>query len=190
MNVNPRRRRRRRGMSALQRMYFGGGRRRRRNMYLPNPRRRRRRFSSRRRRSFRRNPGGVPARIGRVFQAGTLTDALWGAAGFIGTKTVSVMLPVPAQLKVGPAKYLTGAATAWGLGVMGRRFLGGRVGNNLFLGGMIAVASDFVSEFVLPALPRLGIPAPAAGTSGFGYDEGILGAYLPGVEEDSMAGAW
>lgn len=176
MVVNPRSRRRRRRMPAALAKYWAGKRR-------ANPSR-----HVRRRRSHRSNPT-LPHSIRQAFSGGTVVDALWGAAGFIGTKQVPQVLPIPVQFKTGPILYVTELVTAWGLGSLAGRFAGRRVGNMIWVGGMIAVAADVVSQIVLPMLPNLSpAPAPApSGTSGYLSRNG-LGSYLPyGAEVGASA---
>ncbi len=157
-----------------------------------NPRRRRRR-----RRSYRRNPGlALPRQVTRVFRIGLITEALWGAVGFVGAKSVPAMLPIPVQFKVGPMRYVTGAVSAWGLGMITSQFAGRRIGNMIWLGGAISVAADVLSDVILPMLPVLTGPGPVAGNNNLsGYlgngtpEELGLGARLPyGVESEPWGG--
>lgn len=123
----------------------------------------------------------MPRQITRVFSAGVLTDALWSATGFISTKTVSAMLPVPSTLKVGVMGYVTNLLTAWGLGTVTSQFAGKRVGNLVFMGGVIAVAADVMTNTILPLLPSV-IPAAPAPAGAAGYlprGTAGLGSYLP-----------
>lgn len=119
-----------------------------------------------------------------------MVEALWGAAGFVGAKMVPSLLPIPVQLKVGPMRYVTGAVTAWGLGQVAGKFVNKRVGDAIFVGGMIAVAVDVVQEVVLPMLPAAGggAAAPAAAAVSGYLSRGSINGRLPwGVEETAGA---
>lgn len=143
-------------------------RRRRRNPAVTfNPKRR-----SRRRRT-RRNPLGITRSVGQIFGRTQITDALFGGIGFIATKVAPTFLPIPVQLKTGVVKYATGAVTAFGLGLLGRQVLGRKAGDMIWLGGLISVASDLISELVLPMLAPPAL-APAGGTT-----SGMMGSYIP-----------
>jgi len=148
-----------------------------------------------RRRSRRRNPMR-PAAIGKIFTPSNITDLLWGASGLVGTKAVAQMLPIPIQFKTQPFNYVTDLVTAWGLGAVIGNFAGRRVGNLIWMGGAIGVASELLSSVILPALPFNTAtlpPANNAGTAGYlnnGRENG-MGAYLPyGVATAPVEGAW
>jgi len=137
---------------------------------LPNPRRRRGR---RYRRTYRRNPGG----LGRLLRGGyvaqlrrDLPDVGWAVAGTVATRIV------PAQIARFAPNLVERFPVAWNYGskllsaiavsrVIGM-VAGSRAESAARLGGLLAVANEAASQYVLP---MVGLGA---------YLEAPLGAYL------------
>ncbi|MGH6795930.1 MAG: hypothetical protein ACREDH_12235 [Methylocella sp.] len=209
--VNPSRRRRRRKsakrarrghrkMTALQLKYFGkrrhhkARRRRAAPTMLANPRRRRsHRKPSAHRRHFRRNPissGAMRANLGTVQRA--LTGAAVGAGGAIAVDIAMAQAAkfLPAAMTsrfdaagaVNYSYYGAKAAIAIGLGILGAKFLPGRLRSIAARGaeGSLTVQGYELVKGMLPAAVVLGYMNPGRITT---LSRNKIGAYLrrPGV---------
>lgn len=119
----------------------------RRNVMVAAPRRSHRR---RARRHYAHNPG---------MSSGFLSDAMYITGGFVATRVaygmaapyLSGFLPVDQPL----VRIAGKGAVAFGLGWLGKRFLGQRVGQMLMVGGMVEAMNDAVKTFVAPYVPAL-----------------------------------
>lgn len=111
---------------------------------------RRRAHRRRSRRSYAHNPG---------LSSGFLSDAMYITGGFVATRVaygmaapyLSGFLPVDQPL----VRIAGKGAVAFGLGWLGKRFLGQRVGQMLMVGGMVEAMNDAVKTFVAPYVPAL-----------------------------------
>lgn len=163
---NPARRRRR--MSAAQRAYFGGGRRPRRRSrgFLSNPHRRR----SVRRRSYKRNPS---MRASRERLMHLLVPAAGIGLGAIGTELLLPYLPLPAQLKTGPMKYVTKGAVGVAAGLLvGTMLKQKRLGKYIAAGAVAIAVHDGVKALIIQNMPsvKFGQFVPASHMHGLGYN--------------------
>lgn len=178
--VNPRPRRRgrrktaskkRRSRTMSRRRIRSPGRYRRRS----SPLRRYRRRTMRRRRN--------PIRAGNILS--DLMPALQGAAGAIVTETAYRFIPAPgalAMLKGPMLAPVTKLATAYGVSMLARTFLGRRVATNLLSGALVVIAYDFVNQQILSRLPAVG-SGVSAYMDELGYHS--AGAIVPSLPDRS-----
>lgn len=167
--ANPKRRRRSNPVAAL-----AGAANPKRRRYRNNP------ANPARRRKYRRNPISLrdPLRA--------MVPALWGGAGAVAVGAAVANLPLPVAMKTGRAAYLTRAALAVALGILGRPLLGERatlMGN----GALIVVAYDAIRDFSRSAGLNLGAYDPVT-IDLSQYDPALLPA--PDAAEVSGLGAY
>lgn len=162
LNPSPRRKAKRKASPAQLRA-LAAGRRKRADMAV-NPAPRKRRTTLRaashtptKRRKARRNPvGGMPTH-GLM---GSLLHAAYGAGGALAIDVAVTYLPLPASLTTGNAKYLTKAALAVSLGIIGKKFLG-RTAAKMAEGALTVQAYEFGKSLMQSAGMNLAYMSPA-----------------------------
>lgn len=102
-------------------------------------------------------------------------DAVYVTGGFFATRMVTgYVMPFLPMAEQPMVRIAAKGAIAFGMGWVGRRFLGSRQGQLLMLGGMVEALSDAVRTYVSPYVPQL------ADISEMGSYPGLMGSY-PGL---------
>jgi len=158
----------------------------RRNDPDPDPARRRRR------RRYRRNDPDPARRRRRRYRRNepdpAMTDILWAAGGYVGTKFVGNMV-TPA---IGITSPIARMAVKGGIAYIGgnfliSRFAGRRAGEMFMVGGLVEVIGDAVKTWLAPSIPALAAYQEPLEVSDVGaYPE--LEAYPESIEEVSDVG--
>jgi hypothetical protein len=161
------------------------GRRRRRNPIAANPRRYRRHHYRRR------NPRGMGGMVQSM-----LMPAATAAVGAIGIDALLGYIPLPANLKTGPMRYLVKGAAAVGVGMLLEKMRIVRPKTaQLFAMGALTVAfadagKDAISRFAPGLAARIGASPAVAGLGYYGDQDlmglGYSGAGYTGVDDESM----